>query len=183
MCLAEIRSKKKYVLPTLFQPPSPISCHVAHGHGEKKRGVREKKEQIKNTPLLSSPSQHVPKMPAPPLRHEKPQRWLSIVGLVLVYSLCNSMLLVLNKMAVTRVPAPSVVLLAQLWSCALFIYLLKLLNVIQFGKVSAEKLRSFGIIAVGFIAVLYCNMTTLKVRCLYSLFFFRSLSFSFVCCL
>ena len=145
---------------------------------EKKR-ESEKKRNRKKTLLLSSPSQHANKMPAPPLCHEKPQRWLSIVGIVLVYSLCNSMLLVLNKMAVTRVPAPSVVLLAQLWSCAVFIYLLKLMNVIQFGKVSAEKLRSFGIIAVGFIAVLYCNMTTLRVRALiFFIVLFRSLSFA-----
>ena len=91
------------------------------------------------------------------------KEWVSVIGLVLVYSVCNSMLLVLNKMSVTRVPAPSVILLAQLWSCAAFIYLLKLTKVVRFGDVSAEKLKSFGIIAVGFIAVLYCNMTTLKV--------------------
>ena len=98
-----------------------------------------------------------------PLPSAQKKKWFSMIGLVLVYSVCNSMLLVLNKMSVTRVPAPSVILLAQLWSCAVFIYLLKLTEVVRFGDVSAEKLRSFGIIAVGFIAVLYCNMTTLKV--------------------
>jgi len=102
-------------------------------------------------------------MSAPPLHHEKPQRRLSVIALVIVYSVCNSMLLVLNKIAVTRVPVPSVILLAQLSSCAAFIYLLKLINVVRFGDVSAEKVRCFGIIAVGFIAVLYCNMSTLKV--------------------
>ena len=103
-------------------------------------------------------------MRSPSLHRDITHRWLPIVGLVLVYSVCNSMLLVLNKMAVTRVPAPSIILLAQLWSCAVFIYLLKVINVVRFGYVSAEKVKSFGIIAVGFIAVLYCNMTTLKVR-------------------
>lgn len=105
------------------------------------------------------------------------QQWSSVVGLVLVYSVCNSTLLVLNKMAVTRVRAPSVILLAQLWSCAFFVYLLKVIKVVQFGDVTAEKLRSFGIIAVGFIAVLYCNMTTLKVR-RWTIFFQRLRSFS-----
>jgi hypothetical protein len=41
--------------------------------------------------------------------------------MLLLYSACSSLMLVVNKMAITSMPLPSVVTLVQLLSCSAFI--------------------------------------------------------------
>lgn len=47
--------------------------------------------------------------------------WMKVATLTACYSICSSMLLILNKVAVTRIPAPSFILACQLGSTALFV--------------------------------------------------------------
>ena len=47
--------------------------------------------------------------------------WIKVATLTACYSLCSSMLLILNKVAVTHIPAPSFILACQLGSTALFV--------------------------------------------------------------
>jgi GDP-mannose transporter len=82
--------------------------------------------------------------------------------LLVCYSLCSSMLLIINKLAVTYLPAPSFVLMCQLLTCAAFISALSAFGVAGCESLSSPKLKKFSLIVFGFIGTLLCNMTTLK---------------------
>lgn len=72
------------------------------------------------------------------------------------------MLLILNKVAVTYLPAPSFILLAQLSSCALFIRFLASTGVVECEKLEKTKAKKFALIVFGFIGTLFANVSTLK---------------------
>lgn len=95
------------------------------------------------------------------VRHSKMPS-LRNVALILCYSACSSMLLVLNKLAVTYVPAPSFVLVCQLSCCAAFISCLHRCKVINCETIPKDKLTFFSLIVFGFVGTLFCNMSTLK---------------------
>ena len=88
---------------------------------------------------------------------------MRVTLLIGCYSLCSSMLLILNKVAVTYVPAPSFILACQLGSCALFVKSMAVAGVVEAEPLQAEKARKFALIVFGFIGTLFASVTSLKV--------------------
>lgn len=72
-----------------------------------------------------------------------------VTFLIVAYSVCSSMLLILNKVAVTYLPAPSFILLAQLSSCAVFIRLLASAGIVECEKLEKTKAKKFALIGPG----------------------------------
>lgn len=85
-----------------------------------------------------------------------------VTFLVVAYSVCSSMLLILNKVAVTRLPAPSFILLCQLATCAAFVRGMSAAKVVECEPLEKTKAAKFGLIVVGFIGTLFANVTTLR---------------------
>ncbi|CAL5224035.1 g6656 [Coccomyxa viridis] len=82
--------------------------------------------------------------------------------LVVAYSLCSSMLLILNKVTVTYIPAPSFILCCQLGSCALFVKVAALAGMVDAEPLEWEKSKKFALIVFGFIGTLFSNITALQ---------------------
>lgn len=82
--------------------------------------------------------------------------------LILAYSASSSLLLVINKLAIAAIPAPSFILLCQLSSCALFIKGLAAAGIVECEPLSTTKSKQFAVIVAGFIATLYANVTALS---------------------
>lgn len=89
---------------------------------------------------------------------------VKVVTLIACYSLCSSMLLILNKVAVTYVPAPSFILFCQLGSCALFVKGLATVGTVEAETLKWDKCKKFALIVFGFIGTLFASVTSLRVR-------------------
>ena len=103
--------------------------------------------------------------PFPPTQTKRTGKYQvspKVTFLIVAYSVCSSMLLILNKVAVTYLPAPSFILLAQLASCALFIRGLASAGVVECEKLEKAKAKKFALIVFGFIGTLFANVSTLK---------------------
>jgi len=72
------------------------------------------------------------------------------------------MLLILNKVAVTAVPAPAFILLAQVASSAGFVKALAAGGAVTCEPLEPAKARAFALIVFGFIGTLFSNVTTLR---------------------
>ncbi|CAL5222546.1 g4924 [Coccomyxa viridis] len=92
----------------------------------------------------------------------KPSKVMLVTFLVVAYSLCSSMLLILNKVAVTYIPAPSFILFCQLASCALYVKLSAVAGVVDAEPLEWEKSKKFALIVFGFIGTLFSNVTSLR---------------------
>ena len=113
--------------------------------------------------VFSPPNPDPPPASSPP--PPSPGRYrvsARVTFLVVAYSICSSMLLILNKVAVTHLPAPSFILLAQLATCALFVRGLAAARVVECEPLERGKAAKFGLIVVGFIGTLFANVTTLR---------------------
>lgn len=93
----------------------------------------------------------------------KSKSWMRVTVLIGCYSLCSSMLLILNKVAVTYVPAPSFILACQLGSCALFVKTMAIFGAVEAEPLQYEKAKKFALIVFGFIGTLFASVTSLKV--------------------
>jgi solute carrier family 35 len=85
-----------------------------------------------------------------------------VTFLIVAYSMCSSMLLILNKVAVTAVPAPAFILLAQVASSAAFVKGLAAGGVVSCEPLEPAKARAFALIVFGFIGTLFANVSALK---------------------
>ena len=74
------------------------------------------------------------------------------------------MLLILNKVAVTYIPAPSFILTCQLASTALFVKGMASTGAVEAEPLSWSKSKKFALIVFGFIGTLFSSVTSLKVR-------------------
>ncbi len=114
---------------------------------------------------------------------------VKMVMLIVCYSICSSMLLIINKVstlvcmdnmehminnhthtcnnpqvAVKYIPAASTILLAQFASCSAFIYILKRGKVLNdVDDLEMEKSKKFMPLVLAFVAILFCNMKALQV--------------------
>ena len=92
--------------------------------------------------------------------------WVKVATLTACYSLCSSMLLILNKVAVTYIPAPSFILTCQLASTALFVKGMASAGAVEAEPLSWGKSKKFALIVFGFIGTLFSSVTSLKVSLL-----------------
>lgn len=76
---------------------------------------------------------------------------------ILAFGGCNSVMLVINKMAIHAFPVPSLVLVAQLAVSALFCQAGSALRVLDADAFEREKIRAFFPAVCGFLAALFCN--------------------------
>jgi len=88
--------------------------------------------------------------------------WMKVATLTACYSICSSMLLILNKVAVTRIPAPSFILACQLGSTALFVKGMAVAGAVEAEPLSWNKSKKFALIVFGFIGTLFASVTSLK---------------------
>ena len=81
---------------------------------------------------------------------------------VMGYATCSSIMLVINKLAVHYLPAPSFVLLAQVTSSWLAVKLVGCTGAIEVDELEWGKVKSFFPVAAAFLACIFANIKTLQ---------------------
>ena len=76
---------------------------------------------------------------------------------ILAFGGCNSVMLIVNKMAIHLLPVPSLVLVAQLAASALFCQAGSALGILDNDAFERDKIRAFFPAVCGFLAALFCN--------------------------
>jgi GDP-mannose transporter len=93
---------------------------------------------------------------------EKARTTTKMVTLIVIYSLCSSSLLIINKVCVTIVPAPSFVLFTQLLSSAVMVKIMASANIVDAETFQWEKGRKYVAVVCCFAGFLYCNVKALQ---------------------
>eukprot|EP00899_Mesostigma_viride_P014674 jgi/Mesvir1/23207/Mv22669-RA.1 len=97
-----------------------------------------------------------------------------LVTAICLYALCSSSLLVINKLSVHLLPAPSFVLFLQLLSSAVFVACLGRAGVVRTDKLEWKKVKAFGPVAVAFLASVFANIKILQYANVETFIVFRS---------
>ena len=90
------------------------------------------------------------------------------------YMACSSLMLIVNKLAVHNLPAPSFVLLSQLVSSAVACKILGALKVIEVEDIPLEKLKAFIIVPLAFLGTVFANIKVLQYANVETFIVFRS---------
>ncbi|KAH9256660.1 hypothetical protein BASA81_005164 [Batrachochytrium salamandrivorans] len=93
---------------------------------------------------------------------------------VLGYMLCSSLMLIVNKLAVHHLPAPSFVLLTQLIASAVACRALGLLGVIEVEPLELNKVKQFWIVPLAFLGTVFANIKILQFANVETFIVFRS---------
>jgi len=91
-----------------------------------------------------------------------------------LYVVMSSSMLVINKLAVTFLPAPTLVLFAQLLTSALAAVGLNAMGVVEADELQADKVKRFYIVALVFLGTIFANMKTLQYANVETFIVFRS---------
>uniref|UniRef100_A0A7S2WVQ0 Sugar phosphate transporter domain-containing protein n=1 Tax=Rhizochromulina marina TaxID=1034831 RepID=A0A7S2WVQ0_9STRA len=78
------------------------------------------------------------------------------------YAVCSSLMLVVNKVAVVYMPAPSLVLFSQLATSALSVWLAGQFGFVTVDKLEQGKVVSFLPVACAFLGAIFTNIKTLQ---------------------
>ena len=81
---------------------------------------------------------------------------------IAAYAITSSMMLIVNKLAVTFFPHASVLLCLQLVATTVIIGVLSGVGVLNAAPFEWERARPFLIVALGFLGALYANVKTLQ---------------------
>eukprot|EP00929_Paragymnodinium_shiwhaense_P064925 TRINITY_DN325_c0_g3_i1.p1 TRINITY_DN325_c0_g3~~TRINITY_DN325_c0_g3_i1.p1 ORF type:complete len:542 (-),score=125.36 TRINITY_DN325_c0_g3_i1:26-1651(-) len=92
------------------------------------------------------------------LASSKQNAVLAVVG----FMTCSSMMLIVNKLAITCLPFPMTVLVLQLLSCGLGVRFVGMLGFIEVEGLQWEKVKSFGVTPIAFLATLLANLKVLE---------------------
>jgi len=95
---------------------------------------------------------------AAPSDKKAPSVFMAVGG----YMLCSSLMLLVNKLAVHYLPAPSFVLLSQLFASALVCRLLGMAGVIEVEPLHKEKVLAFWIVPLAFLGTVFANIKILQ---------------------
>jgi len=101
-------------------------------------------------------------------------QYTKIVFGIAAYATCSSMMLIVNKLAVTFLPAPSVVLFAQLLTSAVAVKAMSAAGIVDADNLIWEKVKPFILVACAFLAALYTNVRTLQYANVETFIVFRS---------
>lgn len=101
-------------------------------------------------------------------------QYAKIVFGIVAYATCSSMMLIINKLAVTFLPAPSVVLFAQLLTSAVAIKGMSSAGIVDADPLVWDKAKPFLLVAVAFLGALYTNVKTLQYANVETFIVFRS---------
>ena len=107
-------------------------------------------------------------------KKEAAATYAKIVFGIVAYASCSSMMLIINKVAVTFLPAPSVVLFCQLLTSAVAIKAMHEGGVVESDPLVAEKVKPFMLVAIAFLGALYTNVKTLQYANVETFIVFRS---------
>uniref|UniRef100_A0A7S0WX23 Sugar phosphate transporter domain-containing protein n=1 Tax=Pyramimonas obovata TaxID=1411642 RepID=A0A7S0WX23_9CHLO len=97
-----------------------------------------------------------------------------VVFTIGLYVVMSSSMLVINKVAVTFLPAPTIVLFAQLLTSALAAVGLNSLGIVEADELQADKVKRFYIVALVFLSTIFANMKTLQYANVETFIVFRS---------
>jgi len=86
----------------------------------------------------------------------------NVVFAIVGYMTCSALMLLVNKITIQNVPAPSLVLGAQLASTALVVWMFGLCGIIEVDPLEWSKLRAFSLVAMIFLATIFTNLMILK---------------------
>ena len=78
------------------------------------------------------------------------------------YATCSSLMLIVNKVCVHLLPAPSFVLLMQVSSAAISVKGCGLLGLIEVDELEIDKLKAFFFVSCAFLACIFANIKTLQ---------------------
>jgi len=81
---------------------------------------------------------------------------------IMGFMTCSSMMLVVNKLAITVLPYPGTVLALQLLSCAIGVRICGSLGFIEVAPLSMDRICSFGATPFAFLATLLANIKILE---------------------
>ena len=95
-------------------------------------------------------------------KKEAAATYAKIVFGIVAYASCSSTMLIINKVAVTFLPAPSVVLFCQLLTSAVAIKAMHEGGVVESDPLVAEKVKPFMLVAIAFLGALYTNVKTMQ---------------------
>jgi hypothetical protein len=98
---------------------------------------------------------------------------------VLGYGACSATLLVINKLAVSQVPAPGFILVCQMSSSVLAVFAMAALGLLPTGALAPfelAKARAFAPISLLFFACLYTNVRALRAADVDTIIAFRACS-------
>lgn len=123
---------------------------------------------IEKLPLLQTDTDEV-KPDAPVDKSKAPAvHWMNIFGastttlIILYYAACSSTMLVINKVTVHFLPAPTFVLICQLAVSAITVRVLDVLGYVEADKIEWSKLKRFIWVIVGFLGTIFCNIKVLQ---------------------
>mmetsp|Transcript_30280 Transcript_30280/g.58210 ORF Transcript_30280/g.58210 Transcript_30280/m.58210 type:complete len:329 (+) Transcript_30280:179-1165(+) len=91
-----------------------------------------------------------------------------------LYVVMSSSMLVINKVAVTYMPAPAMVLYAQLATSAMAAVALHHLGLVETDALDTEKIKKFYMVAFVFLGTIFANMKTLQYANVETFIVFRS---------
>jgi len=129
--------------------------------------------EMKN-PSSSSSSGAVKEHQTDAEKKEAAALYAKIVFGIVAYASCSSMMLIINKLAVTFLPAPSVVLFCQLLTSAVAIKAMHEGGLVESDPLVAEKVKPFMLVAIAFLGALYTNVKTLQYANVETFIVFRS---------
>jgi GDP-mannose transporter len=104
----------------------------------------------------------------------KPPATAAATVAVLGYMLCSSLMLIVNKLAVHHLPAPSAVLLSQLIASAVACRTLGLMGVIEVEPLNVDKIKQFWIVPFAFLGTVFANIKILQFANVETFIVFRS---------
>ena len=81
---------------------------------------------------------------------------------ILGYMTCSALMLLVNKLAVHYLPAPSFVLLCQLATSALVCWFLGKMGLIEVDALSLDKVKRFWVVPVAFLGTIFANIKILQ---------------------
>ena len=98
-----------------------------------------------------------------PIKTTEAQRQYSKVAFaVAAYATCSASMLIVNKLCITYLPAPTVVLFLQLSFTAVAIRAMTHYGIVDADPLDMEKAKPFVIVALAFLGALYTNVKTLQ---------------------
>jgi len=98
----------------------------------------------------------------PLLKKKKENKTWEVIIAIIGYMTCSALMLLVNKITVKNVPAPSLVLGAQLASTAFVVWSLGLCGIIEVDALEWPKFRSFFLVAMIFLATIFTNIMILS---------------------
>ena len=94
---------------------------------------------------------------------KRPPTYVQLVAYAIVgYSLCNSQLLIINKITLAYIPAPCFLLFCQLLASGVAVRALAAFRVLVADRLEYEKAKGFLIVVFTFVTTLFANMKSIQ---------------------